>query len=184
MPYCKKCGTECVEGASYCTKCGAPTEEWKPPREECFGEEKEERDHLGLVPFGIFLLIVGYILITNPWISSYVQSLFENLGKGIFEPPPKQLRYIFALFLGLIGVSNFAMAGIRAIFGQPWRKPLGDVLLGVGLLSFAYLVYLNSQGLMTWQIVLVLGVIVIGILIISYGIIVSYFKRQKVENSK
>ncbi|NWG08990.1 MAG: zinc-ribbon domain-containing protein [Nitrososphaerales archaeon] len=179
MPYCKKCGIEYVEGARYCTKCGTPIEGWRPPREECFGERREERDHLGLVSFGIFLLIVGYILITNPWIPSDVQSLFENLGKGVFEPPSKQLRYIFALFLGLIGVSNFAMAGIRAIFRQPWRKPLGDMLPGVGLISFAYLVYLNSKGLMTWQIVLVLGVIIIGMLIILYGIIVSYFKKSQ-----
>ncbi|MCP8316792.1 MAG: zinc-ribbon domain-containing protein, partial [archaeon] len=66
MPYCKKCGTEYVEGAKYCTKCGAPiAEEWRFPREECFGERKAERDYLGLVSFGIFLLIVGYIFLAN-----------------------------------------------------------------------------------------------------------------------
>ncbi|MGQ9718266.1 MAG: zinc ribbon domain-containing protein [Nitrososphaerales archaeon] len=81
MLHCKKCGTEYIEGAKYCTKCGAPIGEWSPPREECFGERREEKDYLRLVSFGIFLLIVGYILITNPWIPSYVQSLFENLVK-------------------------------------------------------------------------------------------------------
>jgi len=179
MSYCKKCGTEYVEGAKYCIKCGAPVgEERRPPREECFGERREERDYLGLVSFGIFLLIAGYILITNPWIPSYITQWFENLVKGVFEPPSSQLRYIFALFLGLIGVSDFVIAGIRVALRQSWRRPLRDVLSGVGVISFAYLVYLNSKGLMTWQIVLVLGIIIFGILVILYGIIVSSFKRK------
>jgi len=179
MPYCKKCGTEYVEGVKYCTKCGAPvTEEWRFPREECFGKRREERDYLGLVSFGIFLLIVGGIFLAYPWIPSEIQALFEKLAKGAPESPSSQLRYVFALFLGLIGASNFAMAGIRVAFRQSWRRPLRDALSGVGLISFAYLVYLNSQRLMTWQITLVLGIVIIGILVILYGIIVSYVKGK------
>ncbi|MCP8313965.1 MAG: zinc-ribbon domain-containing protein [archaeon] len=185
MPYCKKCGAEYVEGAKYCIKCGAPvSEEWRFPREECFGEKREERDFLGLVSFGFFLLIVGYIFLANQWIPSEIQALFEELGKGAFVPS-SQLRYVFALFLGLIGVSNFFMAGIRVAFRQSWRRPLRDALSGVGLISIAYLVYLNSQRLMTWQIVVVLGIVIVGILVILYGIIVSYFKESlEVKTSK
>ncbi len=184
MPYCKKCGTEYVEGAKYCTKCGATTEEvWKPPREECFGEKRGERDYLGLVTFGILLLIIGYVLVANPWIPTYIIQWFEKLGQGTPESPSRELRYVFALFLGLIGASNFAIAGIRVALRQPWRRPLGDTMSGVGLISIAYLIYLNSQGLMTWQMVLVLGIIIVGILVISYGIIVFSFLKSKFPKS-
>jgi len=186
MPYCKKCGTEYVEGAKYCVKCGASiAEEWRFPREECFGERKVERDFLGLVTFGFFLLILGYIFLANLWIPSEIEALFVKLSKGVPEPPSSQLRYVFALFLGLIGASNFATAGIRVAFRQSWRRPLRDALSGVGLISIAYLVYLNSQRIITWQIVVVLGIVIIGILVILYGIIVSYFReRQEVKTSK
>ncbi|MEM2873113.1 MAG: zinc ribbon domain-containing protein [Nitrososphaerales archaeon] len=180
MPYCKKCGAEYAEGARYCTKCGTPVvEEWKPPREECFGEGRAERDYLGLVSFGFFLLIVGYIFSTNTWILSEFQAFFESLGEGVFVPPSSQLRYVFALFLGLIGASDFVMAGIRVFLRQSWRRPLQDVLSGVGVISIAYLVYLNSQRLMTWQMVVVLAIVTVGILVIVYGIIVSYFRGRK-----
>lgn len=90
---------------------------WKPPREECFGERRAERDYLGLVSFGFFLLIVGYIFSTNTWILSEFQAFFESLGEGVFVPPSSQLRYVFALFLGLIGVSDFVMAGAKTRYG-------------------------------------------------------------------
>ncbi|MEM3382765.1 MAG: zinc ribbon domain-containing protein [Nitrososphaerales archaeon] len=180
MPYCKKCGAKYNEGARYCTKCGTPIfVEWKFLREECFGERRAERDQLGLVSFGFFLLIVGYIFLTNTWILSEFQAFFESLGEGVFVPPSSQLRYIFALFLGLIGLSDFVMAGIRVFLRQSWRRPLKDVLSGFGAILIAYLVYLNSQRLMTWQMVVVLSIITIGILVIIYGIILSYFMRRK-----
>lgn len=55
MPYCKKCGTEYVEGAKYCTKYGAPIEEWRPPREECFGWERGG-EIWGIIAAGVFII--------------------------------------------------------------------------------------------------------------------------------
>jgi len=179
MPYCRKCGTEYVEGAKYCAKCGTPVAEgWRPPREECFGERRRERDYSGLISFGIFLLIVGYILSTNPWIWSEIQTLFMNLGKGVFKPSTR-LIYVFALFLGLIGVSNFAIAGVRFAFRRSWRRILSDALSGIGFISFAYFIYQYGQGLMTWRMALLLEIIIIGILVILYGVIASYLKRSQ-----
>ncbi|MCP8304306.1 MAG: zinc-ribbon domain-containing protein [archaeon] len=182
MPYCKNCGAEYSEGARFCPKCGAPVagyerEEWKGPRDECFGERRGKRDYLGLVSFGIFLLIVGYIFFTNPWIPSDFFIWIENLGKGVFKPSIGLIN-VFALFLALIGVSNFIIAGIRVALRQPWRRPLSGTLTGVGLLLFAYFVNLYGQDLLTWQVALVLGIVVIGVLVIVYGVIVSYIKRR------
>ncbi len=181
MPYCRKCGTELSEGVEFCPKCGTPIvkyrrEELKPPREECFGERRE-RDYLGLVSFGIFLLIVGYIFITNQWIPSHFFNWIENLGKGDFKPSIELIN-VFVLFLVLIGISNFIIAGMRVALRQPWRRPLSDTLAGVGLLSFAYFINLYGQGLLTWQIALVSGIVVIGVLVIIYGVIRYYIKSS------
>ena len=180
MPYCKKCGVEYSEGEKFCRNCGVPLAEYmrektRVPRDECFGERRVERDYLGVVSFGFFLIIVAYIFFTNPWIPSDVFDWIEKLGQGLFDPSTR-LIFIFALFLGLIGLSNFILAGIRIALRQSWRRPLKDILGGFGLLLFAYLINLYGQGFLTWQIALVLGIVVIGLLVITYGVIIAYFK--------
>ena len=182
MPYCKKCGAEYSEGSKFCSKCGTSLteykrEEWRKPREECFGESRAERDYLGLISFGIFLIIIAYIFITNPWIPSDFFDWTDKLGQGIFQPS-ERLIFVFAFFLGLIGVSNFIIATVRFALKQPWRKPLSDILGGVGLLSFAYFINLYGQGLLSWQLALVQSIIVVGLLVIIYGVIVFYFGRR------
>ncbi|MFQ5711277.1 MAG: zinc-ribbon domain-containing protein [Candidatus Geothermarchaeales archaeon] len=71
MPYCEKRGAQIGEGDRFCSKCGASLagcrlareEEWRVPWEACFGR-RGERDHIGLVSFGLFLLVVGYVWYT------------------------------------------------------------------------------------------------------------------------
>jgi len=179
MPYCRKCGAEYQEGAKFCTKCSSSiTEEWRPPRDECFGEKKQETDYIGLVSFGIFLLVVAYLFLTNPWLGEEIVSFFTNLFDGKFLPSG-ELIYVFTLFLILIGASSFVTAGIRAAIKQPFKKSLSDVFGGVAFITFAYLVNRYNQGVLDWQIALVIEIIIIGILIILYGIIVSQGKLQK-----
>lgn len=56
MSYCKKCGTEYVEGAKYCIKCGAPVgEERRGPRDECFGWGRGG-EFWGIASIGVFLI--------------------------------------------------------------------------------------------------------------------------------
>jgi hypothetical protein len=172
MPYCTKCGAEYQEGAKFCPKCGSSIAgEWRPPRDECFGGKKQESDYVGLASFGIFLLIVAFLFLD-------IVSFFTNLFDGMFQPSGRLID-VFALFLILIGASAFVTAGIRAAIKQPFRKSLSDVFGGIAFIAFAYLVNRYSQGALDWQIVLVLEIIIIGILIILYGIIVSRGKLKK-----
>jgi hypothetical protein len=183
MPYCKRCGAEYQEGAKFCIKCGSSiTEEWKPPRDECFGEKKQETDYIGLASFGIFLLIVAYLFLTNPLLGEDIVSFFTNLSDAKFLPSGRLID-IFTLFLILIGAWSFVEAGIRAAIKQPFRKSLSGVFTGVAFIIFAYLVSRYSQGTLDWQIALVLEIIIIGILIILYGIIVSQGKMQKSKDT-
>ncbi len=60
MPYCRKCGAEIAEGAEFCPKCGTSVaeyrkEEWKGPRQECFGWERGG-EFWGAIAGGVFLL--------------------------------------------------------------------------------------------------------------------------------
>ena len=183
MPYCEKCGAEIREGDRFCSKCGASLvgyiparEEWRFPREECFGR-REGRDHVGLVSFGIFLLILGYVWYTYPGIISDIKDLFVRLAEEqVFEPSTSLVK-AFTLFLGLTGISNFAIASLRVALKQPWRRPLSDVLTGVCLILFAYFVSLYGEGVLTWQAVLLLFLVVAGLLITAYGIVKHILKR-------
>ncbi len=177
MPYCQKCGTKIGEDDRFCSECGAalteyrPTrEEWRGPRDECFGE-KGERDHIGLISLGFAILIIGYIWYTHPGIFSDIRDLFVRLGEERVFKPSTMLINAFAVFLSLCGVSNFVVAGIRVAVRQPFRRPLGDILSGIFLILFSYFVSLYSQGLLIWQTVIFLLLLFGALLIIIYATI-------------
>lgn len=185
MPYCEKCGAEVGEKDKYCTKCGASITRfgpvrvsWRPPRDECFGEREEERDIFGWIAFGMFLLIVAIMIYVYPWIFSDVQILFQGLGEGAFQPSTRLVN-AFAVFIGLLAVSNFIEAGLRALSGQQLRRLLRNVLGGTFLVIFAYFVYLYGQKLLTWQIVGLLFFVTLALIVILYGIISERTRKPK-----
>ncbi len=183
MPHCDKCGAEIGEGEKFCSKCGAYLverrrirEERRGPREECFGR-REEGDNVGLISFGIFLLIFGFVWYMYPEILSDIKDLFVRLTEEqVFEPSTSLIK-AFTLLLGLLGVSNFAVAGLRVALKQPLRRPLSDVLSGVFLISFAYLVSLYGKDVLTLEVVLLLVLLTAGLLVIGYGVIKYIIKK-------
>ncbi|MCP8320695.1 MAG: zinc-ribbon domain-containing protein [archaeon] len=74
MPYCRKCGAQIAEGAELCPKCGTSMteyrkEEWKGPRQECFGWERGG-EFWGAIAGGVFLLglaVLFYLGIEKFW---------------------------------------------------------------------------------------------------------------------
>ncbi len=52
MNYCKDCGAEMLDGARYCSKCGAPV-------------EQKSRSNYWLVVVGIILLLSGIITMAS-----------------------------------------------------------------------------------------------------------------------
>jgi len=73
------------------------------------------------------------------------------------------------LFFGLIGVSDFFVAGIRFVVQKRRRRVLRGALNGFGLVVLSYLLYLYGKGTLRGLSVLALEAVAIGLLIIVYA---------------
>jgi len=147
-------------------------------REKCFGMGLREKDYLGLVSFGTFILAVGIIFVANPnlvsdfrlWIEQ--MTTMENLVR-----PPRGLIISAIIFFGLIGLSDFFKAGIRFWIAQSRRQVLADIISGTALTLFAYLIYLYGSYALGWQMILAIEAVAVGLLIILYSIMRSVFLK-------
>jgi hypothetical protein len=92
-------------------------------------------------------------------------------------PPPEGLIYSATLFFSVVGIFDFAMAGIRLAAHDLKRRVFTDVLSGFALILFAYLIHLYIENYFTWQMVLGTEAIVCGILVTVYSIARYWFKR-------
>jgi hypothetical protein len=186
MPTCPKCKAEVNESNKFCTYCGASLKFEAPSqvetrvhvheRDACFGEK--ERDYLGLVSFGFFLLTVGIVFTMNPNIVDDFRSWIILISTAHMPVrPPEGLIYSATLFFSVVGIFDFAMAGIRLAAHDLKRRVLTDVLSGFALILFAYLIHLYIENYFTWQMVLGTEAIVCGILVTVYSIARYWFKR-------
>jgi hypothetical protein len=80
-------------------------------------------------------------------------------------------------FFGIIGVFNFAMAGIRLASNDIKRRVLSDAFSGIALILFAYLINLYGGYFITWEMVLGLEAIACGLLVTVYSIVRYSFRR-------
>jgi len=186
LTYCEKCGAEVKEGDLFCPSCGAPVKaeagrrirrDYRHAREEdlCFGGERGG-DPLGLINFGLFLLVVGVVFTMNTEIVFQVTSWFSLMvEQQVPVRPPTTLINSGALFFGLLGLSNFLTAGIRVAFDKVWRRILPDALAGVGLLAFAYLISRYAAYSIPWTTVFAAEAIVFGALVILYTMLRNVF---------
>ena len=179
MATCPKCGAEVKEDDKFCPYCGTSLaaktraeERHAQERDVCFGEAERRKDYSGLVSFGLFLLIVGIVFVANANIVSDFGLWVEQLTseKHLLRPPPELITSA-TLFFGLIGLSNFFVAGIRYMIDRARRRVLSDVLSGIALVSFSYLIHLYGIHALTWQMVLAVEVIACGLLVIAYSAI-------------
>ncbi len=140
-------------------------------RETCFGAGLRKKDYLGLVSFGAFILIVGIVFIANPNLISDFSSWIEQMtDEQHLIRPSEGLVSSAILFFTLIGLSNFFEAGIKLWIGKARRQVLADILSGVALVLFAYLIHLYGSYTLTWQIVIAIEAIAVGLLVVSYSI--------------
>jgi hypothetical protein len=134
--------------------------------ELCFGEEPRG-DPLGIVGFGLFLLVVGLVFQMNTGVHTDFLTWIESMAESeAFVMPPGTLVNSAVFFFGLIGLSNFLTAAIRFLVDKNMGRIITDILSGVGLLAFAYLINLWSHGSLTWTIVIAYEAIIVGVLII------------------
>ncbi|MFB0558557.1 MAG: zinc ribbon domain-containing protein [Candidatus Bathyarchaeia archaeon] len=187
MPYCEKCGAQISEEDQHCPSCGNPVkpgERVRPRRERgytrerdlCFRREEPRGDPLDIVEFGLFLLIVGVVYISNPDIlSGFISWVRLMADLGTMIRPPTPLTSSAVLFFALIGFSNLLTASIRVMVDKVWRRILSDILAGIGLLLFAYLINLYGQHIITWTNVIAIIAIVFGALVIAYSLLRNLF---------
>jgi len=189
MPTCPKCGAETEKDDEFCRFCGTRlvAETSKPlekestsqEREVCFGEGERRRDYSGLVSFGIFLLIVGVIFLANPNLVSDFRLWVEKLTtEKAISRPPKGAIDSAALFFGLIGLSDFFLAGVRFMADKRMRRVLADILSGIALVLFSYFIYLYGGHTLTWQMALAAEAVTCGLLIILYSILRYLFPKK------
>jgi len=175
MVYCTKCGAKNEENVNFCVNCGEqlyPKINRVKRETGCFGENERSIDFLGIVSFGIFILIFGIIFAANPNLVSDFRLWIEQLiNEKVLLRPPKNLITSAVLFFGLMGSSNFFIGSIRLSSNKNWRKFISDIITGVALIFFAYLIYLYGVYSLTWQMVFAIEAIVCGILVIIYSIV-------------
>ena len=193
MATCPKCGAEANEGDEFCPFCSTslrtkPGEKVEKEgyalgeKDVCFGEREHRRDYFGLVSFGIFLVIVGFIFIANPSVISDFTSWIELMTREkTLRRPSLGLIDSATLFFCLLGSSNFFIAGIRfmADKSKVMRQVLTNILTGVALVLFSYLIYLygHTPGF-AWQTVLAIEVVAIGLIVIFYSSMRYLFPKR------
>ena len=174
MVICSKCGKKNQEKAEYCTSCGASlfTHQRKNHHEDtCFGEEKDDKDYLGLISFGTFLIIIGIVITANSNVFSVFFSWIKQLAtEKIWIRPSDEFITSITLFFGLSGISNFFIAALRFITKRNRRRVLTEILSGFALLFFAYLLNLYNNYVLRLRMVLAIEIVICGLLIIMYSI--------------
>ncbi len=185
MPYCKNCGKELPEGATFCPNCGVPVAAAAPSQ---VTEKKEEQEKVRPVGIGIisilqaivslFMLIGGIALIglaaflsVGGWgVVSEVElemALREVPWASGFTAVP--LMALTTTFLTVIGIIVLAIAVIGFVLawglwgGKRWAWAATLVLSALGILANLFS----------------LPVSIIGILI--YAAIVYYLTRSYVK---
>ena len=138
--------------------------------EFCFGESSKTKDYFGILSFGIFIIVVGVILITNPNLFSELGTWVERMAdQGNVVRPPDGLIFSGIVFFGLLGVSDLIKVALRLAVDSSRRKALSDVHSGIALVGFAYFLHLYGERAISWQLTLAFEIVVIGLLVISYS---------------
>ncbi len=187
MPYCPRCNAEIKEGDKFCVYCGAPLvsetlktverRKYVRERDTCFGEE--EKDYLGLVSLGFFLLAVGITYTLNTNVFDDFRFWIEKLiAEKTIVRPPSELIFSATIFLGASGFFSFIKAIVRILTNDVKRRIIADIFSGIALVIFAYLINLYGTGTLTWQTTLGTEIIVCGLLIALYSIISSLLRRR------
>jgi hypothetical protein len=124
---------------------------------------------------------VGIVFIENPNLISSFSSWTEKMttAKRLMNPYPEfpDLIDSAVLFFGLMGLSDFFLAGVRFIAYKATRRVLSNILSGVALVLFSYLIYLYGHGL-KWTVALAIEVVACGLLIILYSTLRYLFPRK------
>jgi hypothetical protein len=151
-------------------------------RDMCFGERRRERDNIGLISFGVFLVLVGIIYILTPNFSLSIERFFQDFQsvqvvEGIYLPAPIHGHSVFyfavAEFALLFALSHIAFLIYEFGRGLSLKRKAetsSDIVFWFGASYIAYSLSIES---LTWFQSWAFLVVVIGISIIVRAAIVA-----------
>lgn len=146
----------------------------------CFGDDKRVSDYLGLMSFGIFVLVLGVVFVANPNVVTDLRLWIEaSIADKTLTRPSEALLTSITVFFGLIGVSNFFKASVRLGVKKDREHFFSDTLWGVATVLFACLVHLYKSRVLTWQMVFALEAVVCGLLVILYSTVLFAFHKRR-----
>jgi len=146
----------------------------------CFGAGEPRRDISGLISFGILLIVVAITFLANSSLASELQLWIVRVAeeKTILSRPPQGVINSATLFFGLLGISDFFVAGVRFAIDKNRRRAFADVLSGIALLLFSYLIQLYGSRAFAWPMVLIIEAVTCGVLVILYGVVLYAFSKK------
>ena len=192
---CPNCGApHAAHDATFCMMCGArltvetpaapppaaqPTPEPPRPGPEGWRPWWEGRppwqhppsppDLVGLLSFGIFLLIVGVVWALNPNVFLQFFSWIASIpGSGSLPRPPDALIWSASLMFGLGAASGYFTAFLRAKAMRQRGRAVADVLSATGTLVFAALLAAYANRSLSGWAVIALEVSAVAFLIFLY----------------
>jgi len=134
---------------------------------------RRESDTLGLVSFGVFLIIAALVIINFPDIFSDVVLWFRSWEVGGPNMIPVNLIWPLIWFLAGNGIWSLALSGIRAVTGISRRKIISDAFGGMYLIVASFLFREYAVNLISLTILLPGLVVALGAMILL-GAATSY----------
>lgn len=179
MSFCSKCSLEISISYILCSNCETQLVDGDNKRTSYpweRGSSKDSRNifYSSLFFLGFFLLIIGIIFSLTPDILVAFQLWIKQMvyNRTVIRPP-ESIIVSAAIFFSLIGLSNFFKAFLIIVIYKNKRRFVSNILSGAALALFAYLIDLYGGYSITWQMVLGIEAVAIGMFVILYSLILQ-----------
>jgi hypothetical protein len=146
-----------------------------------------QRDDVGWISFGAFLILIAVIYLTTPNIVGEVQDfildlklaqIFPNLSWPVPSSNHPVLYNAAQTFCYAFGLVELGILGLRFARRSPIRGKAQTSSSVVFWLGAGYVLGMLSQGLLSWLSFLGALVIVIGISIVARSLILMLSRRR------
>jgi hypothetical protein len=183
---CPSCGTENPEGSRYCMSCAsplaasapvaappvpaAPPAPMAPPAPHRLRHREPHEDLVGLMGLAFVLFAIATVFAINSNLATDIQAWthLAQAHNSVFVRPPEGIISGAAWFFAVVGILEFAAAGLRwALHWTPLRVA-GRALSGVGDLVFAALLFLYSARTISGAFLLTVLAGSVGVLLVMY----------------
>ena len=134
--------------------------------------ERRWKGRIGVISFGVFLILVAITWLNYPTLPSEIRLLLEDLrtySRPVGQYP--RISEAFGFFGVAFGVWLLIVAGMRVAFRQGLRRILADASGGIFFAGCGYVSMKYSQGAIPGEMVLPLFIVVIGVIIVVNGLI-------------